>query len=187
MKYTITSRFGDMESGLRSRPHTGIDFAMDKGEKIHSVSDGTIQIENYGHLNSGKTVLVDDGNGHKFIYGHLSQFKVHNGQHIQNGDVIGYAGSTGNSTGSHLHFGVRDGSHYVDPSSYIPNIEHMNDKLQIAHHIQQTHSFADAIHSQLNIYSDLLHNIKLNFINLIHSVDYSVFVQQFQEFIDLFF
>jgi murein DD-endopeptidase MepM/ murein hydrolase activator NlpD len=113
--YRITSKFSQQES-FRLKPHSGIDFKMEIGEPIRSIKDGVVTIKDFGNVNIGKTVLVKWDDGRTAIYGHLNDFSVTNGQHVHAGDLLGHAGNTGFSTGSHLHFGLKENGHFIDPS-----------------------------------------------------------------------
>lgn len=192
MKYRITTRYGDLDS-LHSTPHTGVDLAMKTGEPLRAIVNGKISYADYGNLNAGKTIFITDSSGHKFIYGHCSKFgQFHDGQQVHVGDVVGYAGSTGRSFGSHLHFGMKENGHFADPTTYVPQIQHMNDSVpHITQHATQLadsgFNFQDVIHAQMNIYGELLHNLSLNFINIITSIDYTILIHHFQYFLDLFF
>ena len=131
MKFQVTSEFGEFES-FRSTPHTGIDFAFPKGEPLRNLQEGIIQkVVDYGHQNIGKGVFVKWSDGSTAIYGHMSKIIVHEGQHVAPGQLLGFSGSTGNSTGPHLHFGLKNNQgDFIDPSSYIPMIQNMNDLTQ---------------------------------------------------------
>lgn len=130
MQFRRTSLFGAMEEIRSGRPHSGIDYAMPKGTPIESVGDGIVQkVFDYGHANAGKMVKVKMENGETAIYGHLDKFKVHQGDHIHAGDIIGLSGNTGHSTGPHLHFAIKDShGHFVNPDKYDTAIQSMGDK-----------------------------------------------------------
>ena len=101
----ITSRFGAVES-IRDHTHMGIDIGANYGTPIKAVADGTITCaEEWGGY--GNLVVIDHGNGVESYYGHCSKLYVTEGQKVKAGDVIAAVGSTGNSTGPHLHFEVR--------------------------------------------------------------------------------
>ena len=98
----ITSRFGAVES-IRDHTHMGIDIGANYGTPIKAVADGTITCaEEWGGY--GNLVVIDHGNGVESYYGHCSKLYVTEGQKVKAGDVIAAVGSTGNSTGNHLHF-----------------------------------------------------------------------------------
>ena len=96
------------------RPHRGVDIALKTGEPIHCVFDGVVRIAKpmggYGNL-----VVVRHYNGLETVYGHLSKINVKPRQELKAGDVLGLGGSTGHSTGPHLHFEVRFQYETFDP------------------------------------------------------------------------
>jgi hypothetical protein len=156
--YKITSRFGQQES-FRLKSHSGIDFKMEIGEPIRSIKEGVVRIADYGNTNAGKTVFVKWEDGRTAIYGHLNDFAVKNGQHVQTGDLLGHAGNTGFSTGSHLHFGLKNGDgQLLDPSPYISDIQNMNVKQFVQHIAEPSQlkvNFFDYMHQHMNVLSDL--------------------------------
>lgn len=112
--YTLTARFGE-SSGLWSTTHTGLDFAAPEGTPLVAVSSGTITSTSYAGAYGNRTVLKLN-NGTRVWYCHQASFAAHEGQTVRPGDLIGYVGSTGNSTGAHLHLEVRPRpGHSVDP------------------------------------------------------------------------
>jgi murein DD-endopeptidase MepM/ murein hydrolase activator NlpD len=118
----ITSRYGEIDH-VHKKPHTGIDLAMPEGTPLRSIDDGIIQkVVDYGDNNIGKGVIIQFEDGKQGIYGHLSEVKVKEGQIIHEGDIIGLSGNTGHSTGPHLHFGLKEDGHFIDPT---PLSEHI--------------------------------------------------------------
>lgn len=113
----VTTGFGVVDA-LHSTPHNGIDLAVGVGTKLYAIGSGTVeQVVNYGVENAGKTVILKLDNGMRVVYGHLSEWKVHQGQHIDQGQLVALSGNTGHSTGPHLHLAVQDASgQYIDPS-----------------------------------------------------------------------
>jgi hypothetical protein len=187
IKYKITSRYGDFES-IRNHPHNGIDFKMETGTKLKAIEDGTIHLKNFGNINAGKTIIIEGDDGKSYIYGHLSHFNVKNGQHVEKGDLIGLSGNTGHSTGSHLHFGVKDSSnHFLDPSPYIDHIQNMNTPHWLANNVgsvkEKSFSFSDWFNH--DIYSSFM-EIKLNVINLFTSIDYTFLMEHIQNLFKFF-
>lgn len=114
---TITSRFGE-SSRLRSSTHTGLDIAASSGTPIKVVADGTIISAEYTGA-YGNLVKVSHGNGVETWYAHTSKMYVSKGQTVSAGDVIAAVGSTGNSTGAHLHIEIRIDGNIVNPQNYI--------------------------------------------------------------------
>lgn len=114
---TITSRYG-VSSSIRSSDHTGLDIAAKSGTDIKVVADGTVTCASYKG-SYGNIVKIDHGNGFETWYAHTSKMYVRVGQQVKAGDVIATVGSTGNSTGPHLHFEVRLDGEYQQPLDYI--------------------------------------------------------------------
>ena len=111
--YGITATFG--QYGLWASYHTGLDFNANSGDSILAVANGTVTETGYDGAYGNKTVVtLDDGT--EIWYCHQSSFGVSEGEEVDAGEVIGYVGSTGNVTGSHLHLEVRPGGgDPVDP------------------------------------------------------------------------
>lgn len=116
----ITSPFG-----YRTHPiwgttiyHAGIDIGVDEGVPVHAADGGTVVWSGWmgGY---GYAVVIDHGNGLSTLYGHNSELVVSEGEAVGKGQVIAYAGSTGNSTGPHVHFEVRVNGDPVDPMGYL--------------------------------------------------------------------
>jgi len=112
--YRLTATFGE-SSGLWANTHTGLDFAAGTGSPIMSVTNGTVTSVG-SDASYGNQVIVTTEDGEELWYCHLSGFAVSVGDTIRAGEVLGYVGSTGNSTGNHLHLEVRPGAgDPVDP------------------------------------------------------------------------
>ncbi len=116
----ITSRFGVRIDPFLGTPamHTGIDFRAPRGYPARATADGTVTMAGY-YGGYGKMVEVDHGNGITTRFGHLSQISVKVGQVVSKGTVLGRTGSTGRSTGPHLHYEVRVDGDAIDPLRYI--------------------------------------------------------------------
>ncbi len=103
------------------RHHSGVDYGANMGDDIQASASGEVTMAEertgYGH-----TVVIDHGGGWSTLYAHLSRYNVSVGQQVQIGDVIGYIGSTGWSTGPHLHFEVRYKGSPRDPAIYLSSI-----------------------------------------------------------------
>lgn len=98
--------------------HNGVDLANDFGTPIYAAKNGTVvQVSDQGGY--GNHVRIDHNDGLTTLYAHMQSFVVSEGDVVSGGQLIGYMGSTGNSTGPHLHFSVFDGTEYVDPMLYI--------------------------------------------------------------------
>ena len=115
----ITSRYG-VSSRIRVSTHTGLDIAAVTGTAIKAVAAGTVTNAAYTGA-YGNLVKIDHGNGVETWYGHTSKMYVKVGQNIQAGDTIAAVGSTGNSTGPHLHFEIRINGQHINPQNYIYN------------------------------------------------------------------
>lgn len=117
--WTITTHFGDIDS-VHSTPHKGIDFALPQGTPVKSVTDGTVEvIRNEGNISFGKSVRIRTSDGRLCIYGHLRDWTVQQGTKVHFGDVIGHSGTTGHSTGPHLHFQVNLNGKPINPEPTI--------------------------------------------------------------------
>ena len=114
---TITSRYG-VSSSIRKSTHTGLDVAAKTGTDIKVVSDGTVTFAKYNG-SYGNLVKVEHGNGVETWYAHTSKMYVSVGDVVKAGDVIAAVGSTGNSTGPHLHFEIRINGEDVNPQLYL--------------------------------------------------------------------
>ena len=100
--------------------HPGLDISADKGDPVYATADGTVTnasaAGNYGNL-----VVIDHGYGLETRYGHLSVFKVKQGQALRRGDLIGLVGSTGRATSAHLHYEVRANGKILNPLQLLLN------------------------------------------------------------------
>lgn len=103
------------------RAHKGIDLPATTGTPIHASADGIVEKADWfgGY---GLFVELEHGGGMETRYGHMSRIAVAEGQRVRKGDVIGYVGSTGRSTGSHLHYEVRIGGEAVNPMPYMQTV-----------------------------------------------------------------
>ncbi|MDR1649047.1 MAG: M23 family metallopeptidase [Synergistaceae bacterium] len=111
----ISSGFGWRGSGKRRALHEGIDIPVPKGTPVQAALSGVVS-EARVYNGYGKTVILDHGDGTKTLYAHCSKIAVKRGDYVEAGQVIAYAGSTGRSTTSHLHFGVIVAGVFRDPS-----------------------------------------------------------------------
>lgn len=113
----ISSRYG-VSSRIRSSNHTGLDIATSSGTPIKAVASGTITDASYQGA-YGNLVKIDHGNGVETWYAHTSKMYVEVGQKVEAGEVIAAVGSTGNSTGAHLHLEIRINGEHVNPQNYL--------------------------------------------------------------------
>ena len=114
---TISSRFG-ASSSIRSGAHTGLDIASSAGSPIKAARSGTVSFAgwkgSYGNL-----LVISHGNGVQTYYGHCSKLYVSSGQSVSQGQTVAAVGSTGNSTGPHLHFEIRVNGVAYNPQNYV--------------------------------------------------------------------
>ena len=118
----VTSEFGyrrDPFTG-ETRGHSGMDLAVPTGTPIRAALPGTVTVSQYNAGGYGYYVMIDHGNGLSTLYGHNSRLLAQVGQTVEAGDVIALSGSTGRSTGPHLHFEVRVNGEQTDPRAYLP-------------------------------------------------------------------
>ncbi|MBQ2835308.1 MAG: M23 family metallopeptidase [Clostridia bacterium] len=113
----ITSRFGHV-SGIRSGAHTGTDIACPQGTPIKAVNSGTVTFAGWNG-SYGNLIKVSHGNGVETWYAHCTELYGTVGQQVNAGDVIATVGSTGNSTGNHLHLEVRLNGKALNPQNYL--------------------------------------------------------------------
>lgn len=116
------ARTGWFGEGRRSHRHAGIDFDGGTGDAIVAAGAGTVIHAGWapsGYSGYGQLVLIDHGNGVTTLYAHLSRVSVPVGTLVEPGEYIGAMGTTGNVTGSHLHFEVRVGDRPVNPAAWI--------------------------------------------------------------------
>lgn len=134
----FTSGFGVRSDPFqrRSALHPGVDLAGPLGTKIYATADGVVDrsqwVNGYGNL-----VELDHGHGIQTRYGHLSKALVQAGQHVKRGDLIALMGSTGRSTGSHLHYEVRIDGHAVNP---VPFMQTNNYLVALQERVAAAHS-----------------------------------------------
>lgn len=118
----VTSEFGnriDPITGKR-KGHTGMDLAVPTGTPIRAALPGTVTVSKYNAGGYGYYVCIDHGNGLATLYGHCSKLLAKVGQTVEAGDIIALSGSTGRSTGPHLHFEVRVNGERTNPRAYLP-------------------------------------------------------------------
>ena len=122
--WPIMGRLGD-GFGHRSDPfsgegamHTGVDIGAAFGAPIKATADGIVRNASW-NAGYGRCVILDHGNGYQTLYGHLSKIDVIEGQEVRQGEILGRAGSSGKSTGAHLHYEVRVHSTPVNPYRFL--------------------------------------------------------------------
>ena len=113
-----------------NKMHKGLDFAASTGTPIYATGDGSVKVSEF-NSGYGNMVVLKHGNGYESLYAHMSRAKVRNGQKVKRGDVIGYVGSTGLSTGAHLHYEIHKNGEPVDPIMYFYNDVDPDDFIKI--------------------------------------------------------
>ncbi|HVL42087.1 MAG TPA: M23 family metallopeptidase [Brevundimonas sp.] len=114
--YAINSPFGPRRMpGQALRNHEGVDIAAPQGTGVFVAAEGSVTRTGYDAAGYGRFVEIRHPNGMSTLYGHLSRLDVASGDHVDGGQRIGLVGSTGRSTGPHLHFEVRRGDRQVNP------------------------------------------------------------------------
>ena len=119
--YTLTSPFGMRVHPVlgTARMHNGIDLACPQGTPIYATRAGRVTTASYQAGGAGNYVSINHLDGFSSIYMHMTHYVVYPGQNVAQGQLIGYVGSTGISTGPHLHFGISYAGTYVNPLAYI--------------------------------------------------------------------
>ena len=103
------------------RLHAGLDFTAPTGTPIYATADGVVQISGFNTDGYGNKVVINHGFGYQTLYGHMARVKAKVGQSVKRGEVIGYIGNTGKSTGPHCHYEVIKRGSKVDPVYYFYN------------------------------------------------------------------
>lgn len=118
---------GDINSGYGYRKdpftkkyafHSGIDFDAGQKQSVIATADGVVEHAGW-YKTYGKTVIIKHQNGYKTLYGHLSSIKIKESQSVETGQLIGLAGSTGRSTGPHLHYEIMKNNKKINPREYL--------------------------------------------------------------------
>jgi murein DD-endopeptidase MepM/ murein hydrolase activator NlpD len=119
----IASGFGTRIDPVYKVPkyHAGLDFAAPIGTPIYATADGVVTDAGYNEGGYGNRVVINHGFGYETLYGHMYRVKARQGQKVKRGEVIGYVGSTGKSTGPHCHYEVHRNGNPVDPVYYFYN------------------------------------------------------------------
>lgn len=117
----VTSPYGKRTDPINgtTRFHTGTDYSASQGTPVYAVSNGVVRKATPNGGAYGNQVVLDLGGGLQGMYGHLSRYTVQPGQRVRKGQVIGYVGSTGRSTGPHLHFETWYNGNPVNPNRYL--------------------------------------------------------------------
>ncbi len=104
-----------------SEMHPGIDFTAPQGTPIYATANGIIRTAEFNAGGYGNCVVINHGFGYETLYGHMSKIACRSGQKVKRGDLIGYVGSTGKSTGPHVHYEVIKNGNKIDPINYFFN------------------------------------------------------------------
>lgn len=110
----MTSPYGLRFRGIRPQIHRGVDIAVPTGTPVHAMADGRVRFAGV-ERGYGNVVWLDHGGGVLTVYAHLSAIRVHAGEKVDGGEVIGLSGSSGDATGPNLHFEVWRWGRQVDP------------------------------------------------------------------------
>lgn len=123
----LTSRFGYRMHPILGyeRFHAGVDIGAKDGDTIVASDGGTVAVAEYSD-SYGNYVLINHGNGYTTLYAHMSAMAVEAGQTVEQGETLGYVGSTGWSTGPHLHFEIRYNDEKTDPEAYFTGLTYYN-------------------------------------------------------------
>ena len=119
--YTITSPFGMRVHPISGvyKMHEGVDLSAPQGTPIYAAKSGKVTTTSFQAGGAGYYVSINHGDGFSSVYMHMTHYIVKPGDYVNAGQVIGYVGSTGGSTGPHLHFGISYNGKYVNPMNYI--------------------------------------------------------------------
>ena len=127
MKFRLTGKFNELSPVRDFQPHSGIDLAMSEGTTLRSIANGVVDRIYDGTDAIGKGLSIKLPDGTRTIYGHMNEVKAHVGDKINAGEIIGLSGNTGNSTGPHLHFGIKDASgSFIDPTPYADKLANLS-------------------------------------------------------------
>ena len=119
----IASGFGMRIDPVYGTPkmHKGLDFTAPQGTPVYSTGDGVVSVAGYSDAGFGNHVEINHGYGYESLYGHMVRIKVRSGQRVKRGEVIGWVGSTGKSTGPHCHYEVHINGREVNPVYFFYN------------------------------------------------------------------
>jgi murein DD-endopeptidase MepM/ murein hydrolase activator NlpD len=124
VKLEVSSPFGMRNHPVNGRfkMHSGIDLRMPLNSPIVAAKDGEVTMSHY-YGDYGNCIEIEHHNGFKTLYAHLNSIKVSKGDRVKEGEIIGYAGRTGNSTGVHLHFEILKEGKYSNPIFYVKELK----------------------------------------------------------------
>jgi len=119
----IASGFGNRIDPVYKIPkfHAGLDFTAPIGTPIYATADGIVKTANFNAGGYGNHVIINHGYGYETLYGHMVRIKARQGEHVKRGEVIGYVGNSGKSTGPHCHYEVLKNGQHVNPIYFFYN------------------------------------------------------------------
>jgi len=121
MRWPVEAGVISSEYGARwGKMHKGIDIAADVGEPVYAVADGDVIYAGDGLRGYGNVIIIQHGERISSLYAHNSELRVRQGEHVAQGTLIALMGSTGHSTGPHVHFELRQGDVAVNPHTLLP-------------------------------------------------------------------
>jgi murein DD-endopeptidase MepM/ murein hydrolase activator NlpD len=101
--------------------HAGLDFTAPQGTPIYATADGVVKVSGFSDGGYGNHVVINHGYGYETLYGHMARIKVRSGTRVKRGEIIGYVGNTGKSTGPHCHYEVHKNGQKLDPVYFFYN------------------------------------------------------------------
>jgi len=122
-KTRVTSPFGmrNHPTLKRQKMHNGIDFGSGMNAPVYAAADGKVTLAQYSR-SFGNWIMVEHAKGYVSVYAHLNSFNISAGLRLKKGEIIGYTGSTGRSSGPHLHYEIRLDGTPVNPSGYLTEL-----------------------------------------------------------------
>ena len=114
----VTPCIGNKSQGFHSK-HPAVDIYNSYGTEIYAASDGVCIKVKYSNVSYGNHIVIEHADGYETLYAHLSSIIIEENQSVKSGELIGYMGSTGNSTGNHLHFEIHNNGDKENPLKYI--------------------------------------------------------------------
>jgi hypothetical protein len=127
MKFRLSGEFGELSPVRNWQPHSGIDLSMPEGTVLRAINEGVVDRVYDGTQAIGKGLSIKFPDGTRAIYGHLNEVKAKIGERVSPGEIIGLSGNTGNSTGAHLHFGLKDANGSVlDPTPFAEKLSNIS-------------------------------------------------------------
>jgi hypothetical protein len=127
MKFRLSGEFGELSPVRNWQPHSGIDLATPENTTLRAIGEGVVDKVFTGEGSIGKGLSIKFPDGTRAIYGHMNEVKAKVGEHVSAGEVLGLSGSTGNSTGPHLHFGLKDANgNIIDPTPLAEKLSNIS-------------------------------------------------------------